>query len=254
MFHSTKIADNRPFITDIHNEKSIDNNMLIVLQELCIIYQSKGYGYFLASFYKLQSNIFINDIQKTYITYWVLKELELKNICRKFVLKLKNKIKDKHPQNNTLLDLQTPVNDLDIPVYITSKKKYWVLSSDEIKKTVRRSLLTNDMTEAQPKIPCNPYTNEELNLAQLVHIYMQIGHLKLDTNIHNYAKRYFDITLFKFFNNVELTNNATKEYINTMSKNELNDASNYVHESMAIILKRSDLPIDIKKRVCLKNI
>ena len=247
MFHSTKTRDYRPFVNDIYNKEHVENNMLPTLQEFCSIYQTKGYGYFLAYIYEFQSNIFIDDVKKTYIVYWILKELELKNICRKFVLKLKNKIKDKYPQNNTLLDLQTSVNDLDVPVCITNGKKYWILSSDEIKKTFRRSLLTNDMTEAQPKTPSNPYTNEELNLSQLVHIYMQIGHLKLDTNIHNYAKRYFEIKLFKFFNNIELTDNATKEYINSLSNSELNDASNYVHEPMATILKRYDLPIDIKK-------
>lgn len=247
MFHFSKTQDYRPFITNIYNGENVDHNMLLTLQELCTIYQSKGYGYFLASIYKLQSNIFLEDTRRRYIIYWILKDLELRNICRKFVLKLKNKIKDKYPQNYTLLDLQTSVHDLDIPVYIMGGKKYWVLSSGEIKKIFKRSLLINDMTEAQPKTPCNPYTNEELNLSQLMHIYMQIGHLKLNTDIHNFAKRYFDIKLFKFYNHVELTENATKEYINTMSNSELNDASNYVHESMAIILKRSDLPIDIKK-------
>lgn len=245
-------CDFRPFVTDINKDESIDSGILVILKGLCRTYKTDGYGYFIASVLKLKSHLFLSDDMKVYITYWILKDLEMRTICRKFILKLRNKIKDKSPQNETLLDLQTKTSDYKNPVYIYKNNKYWIFSSDEIRRFFRRSLLINDMTESIPKTPSNPYTNEELHLYQLMHVYMQIGHLKLDENIHNYAKRYFDISLFKFYNNIELTNNATKEYLKTMTSRELVDASGFVHESMSIILKREDLPIDIKRCILKK--
>lgn len=239
-----------PFFEDVN---TLDIKQRYPLKSLSHVYKKSGYGHFVAGILAYKKNPFIQQEQKSYIIYWIRKDLKIRWIARKFYLKLKNNIIRKaNPQNSMLLDFETPSNDHTNPVYIYSNHiggKYWVYTVGEIKKIILYSLLQCDCSESLPKVPCNVYTNEELSSSQLMNIYLQIGHLKLHPLIHSYAQRYFDLKLFQFYNNTELTNLSTKQYLKFLSHPYLLELSAYFEKSVADILKRGDIPDDVKRGV-----
>ena len=239
---------NAPFLSPIDNLPEPQKSMIL---SLSFIYKTKGYGHFLAMFFLIkQNNQFIEQNKIQYILYWVRREIVLRSIAMRFVLKLKNKIFQKNqPQNETLLDLSTDTCDVRDPVYVYSKLKYWVFSVNEIKNIMLASLKQSEFSESSPKVPCNVYTNEEFSESQLMSIYMQIGHLKIHPHIHNYAKRYFDMKRFIFYNKAELTNSATKNYLKDMSSDYLQEVSTFFHEPFESLLKRADIPVEMKRGI-----
>jgi len=246
--------NNAPFFSSLNE---LDN---FEIKTHCLkfsyIYKTKGYGHFLASLYSFgRGCVFSNKNTIQFMKYLINYELKIRYFAWKFFCKLKNKILRKQKsQNHTLLDLTTHVSDVKEPVYVYSKFKYWVYSVNEIKNIILKNLLKCDLSEPHPLPPCNSYTNEVLSFSQLVMIYLQIGHLKLHPYIHLYASRYFDLKMFAFYNNNEMSNNAIKDHLSQMDNNYLYEISDYFIDPVEAILKRNDIPLIIKHGIMKKFI
>lgn len=240
---------NDPFFSNV---EELNTDQKGFVKSLQCVYKEKGYGEFLATFMSIKRGSLFTRDRINHIQYWILAELRIRYYAWKLCLKLKNKCaRKKYPQNDTLLDFTTPVDSLDDSntVYVYKKNNYWVFSVSEIKKILMASLTQRYISESRPKIPCNPYTNIDFSFGQLMSIYLQIGHLKLHPYIHNYAKRYFDIKQFFFFNRIELSNCATKGYLETLNSDYLYEIAEYFEYPFDMILKRVDIPADIKRGI-----
>ena len=236
---------------------ALSENNKIVYHSLVSTYKKKGFGHFLATVFKIKEGklLLFNSIQDiNYLVYWVLQELKIRCIAWKLYTRLKNKVRNKHPaQNETLLDLATNVSDVENPVYVYSHFKYWVFSMHELKNIILHNLKQSDISEPSPTIPCNAYTNERFSPEQLMNIYLQIGHLKLHPYIHSYARRYFDLRMYLFYNKTELTNDATKTYLKSINTMYMNTISTYFNDNISSILQRTDIPLDMKRGIIRKE-
>lgn len=244
--------NNAPFISDI---SVLDKSLQCMCNTMSYVYQTKGFGFFLANFFCIEKNIFLDPISSKYLKYWVSKELEIRYFAWKFYSKLKyNVLKGRVAQNSHTLDLTTSVNDVYNKVYIHSGFNFWIFTPSEIKNIILSSLNMCDITEPAPKHPCNIYTNEVLTEGQLTLIYMQIGHMKLHPYIHSYAKRYFDITRFKHYNIHELTCDSIRSHLQDMSEVYIFEISEMFESNICKILQREDIPICFKKGIIKKVI
>ena len=246
-------SNNAPFFSNI---EQIPFDIKTQFLKFSYIYKTKGYGHFLASLYSYNRSYLFSNVESIqYMKYWINHELKIRYFAWKFYYKIKNKIlKKQEPQNETLLDFTTLVSEDKNPVYVYSRFKYWIYSINEIKNIILQNLLKCDLSEPQPLAPCNAYTNEILTFGQMMNIYLQIGHLKLHPYIHSYAKRYFDLTMFSFYNNNELSNNAVKHHLSQLDNIYLYEISEYFKDPVEEILKRHDIPLFVKHGIMKKFI
>lgn len=244
-----------PFMTNYTKSNELCDVLKAYCGSMSSLYKNRGFGAFIMNALSIKHNEFINIHQREYLMYWVLQEMKIRCLAWKLILKLQNNVlKNKSAQNQYLLDLDTPSQEYKYPVYIFSNLKYWIFSIDEIRKCFLMHLSQSDMYESSPRHPINPYTNEQLSTAQLLHIYLQIGHLKLHPYIHSYARRYFDISLFHFFNKSELESDASKDYIKSLDGEGLQLLCEYyVNSPVSKIISSSHIPLDVKKGI-LKRI
>lgn len=245
MKYQEKDYSRSPFLS---NYDQLNSDQRSFVQSLNIVYCDKGYGEFLATFMNIKRGSLFTKERVQHIQYWILGELRIRYYAWKLCLKLRRMVlKTKQAQNDTLLDFTTPTQSLTDAVYVYVNNKYWIFSISEITNIFLASLRQRHVSEHQPNVPCNPYTNIQFTPSQMMNIYLQIGHLKLHPYIHNYAKRYFDIQMFTFFNKIELSNGATKEYLKTLHNDYLREIAEFFEYPFDVILKRDDIPVDVKR-------
>ena len=119
---------------------------------------------------KVKYNLFLDDDTRKKIIETYNYNLKIKNVMNKFIFKWRfNKTSS---INQTTLCLES-IDDIDSKdkIVLFSKNIKYTFVYKELVKIFLNSLEKQDDIFPTPEIPCNPYTNEEFKIYEIVYIY-----------------------------------------------------------------------------------
>lgn len=146
----------------------------LVLQN---VYGQRGYVGMLQELEQnINRNVFLKHLPEVtrYMQNYVHKTIRLNVIISRFVGRLRGRVVRGRIargvfQNEHLLDFDTPVGEVAVPLYISSPAgegiNVWVFSKEEVLSLLANALETHDSWTATPRYITNPYTNRQLTFA-----------------------------------------------------------------------------------------
>lgn len=186
-----------------------------------IMNSNNQWNLFFCKLFQLQDNQFIDTHIKEITRERINKEMKLRWVCRKFLNKLRRLVGISY-KNAYTLDLCTCIDDITTKrVIIRVDNCQWVSTVNEMQQVILSHLTKIDMHTYCPEMPRNPYTNIPFTAHQLMLIYMQMYEFKLHNYVCEFAKRYFNIDSFKYYNHTELQGNAYSVALTKMNDSQL---------------------------------
>ncbi len=133
-----------------------------------IFYDVNIQSYFY-NYHYIDNNIFISSEQKVLIKDFMMKNMRLRNLCRKFIYNVRKSILDNHKSINDIDLLLNNIDELDgsekVLLYENGRK--YTFSQSDVKSIFMNSLHESSDGWPLPKIPKNPYTNLDFSKEQL---------------------------------------------------------------------------------------
>lgn len=149
-------------------------------------------------YYKRQDNIlnypiYSNDMKDKLKKYFE-KNAQLKFLCNKFYIKLKNRLKKFANDTDIYCN---DIDDVKELIVIQRKDFIWRFVPEQLKDIIDSALNYSSYLMPDPKYPKNPYTNQEFNIFEMYNIFKKLKMLhKTSINIELFNKYKFDIDLF----------------------------------------------------------
>jgi len=158
--------------------------------------------------------------------------MRLRWIIRKMIFIWRNKKLYTNSSNMHTLDL-VPIDELKkentLYVFYIERQIFYTFHYRNLMNSIRMSLENQEYSFPEPKVPCNPYTNEPFTFKQLISIFDNSRQI-LYTKNHCIPKTLylfsltFDIKKFKKEQHIYLCHKASETYIMDMSNSEFNCA------------------------------
>ena len=172
---------------------------------------------------EIENNVFISIIQRKSIINLYYKNLRLKWLLTKKIIRYRNSNIEKEPINKYLLDLTSSLEPSSkyIDVLI-NKNKFHRFTINEMIQLFEFSLYSQEEGIPNPSIPNNPYTGNSFTLLEMIHIFniikQQNQELPLVMSMFKHSR--FDIHNMLKLNKVFFVLKSSECYIHDLDEDE----------------------------------
>ena len=136
--------------------------------------------------HRINENLFLSKKDKDNIIKKLYQKLKIRMMMKKIIFRKRNyyiQNYDYSDQISLSLEPLTNYSNKDL-IKIYDFKKIWVFTNIDIIRIFRSSIMNQDNFFALPKIPKNPFTNQEFNYGQLHNILKQLKYTSIKIPIY----------------------------------------------------------------------